>query len=62
MSFNITMQKVNKNERILNENLLRLNKVVIEELNNMQAQIDSVMILNENTQQIQRGLGKCQHT
>ena len=62
MSFNITMQKVNKNERILNENLLRLNKVVIEELNNMQAQIDSVMILNENTQQIQRGLGECQHT
>ena len=61
MSFNITMQKVNKNERILNENLLRLNKVVMEGLNNMQAQIDSVMIVNENIQQI-RGFGECQHT
>ena len=33
----------------------------MEELNNMQTQIDSVMILNENIQQI-RGLGECQHT
>ena len=62
LSFNLTMQKVNRNERILNEKLVRLNKVVVEELNNMKAQIDSVMILNENIQQVQRGLGECQHT
>ena len=34
----------------------------MEELNNMQAQIDFVMTLNEKIQQIQRGLGECQHT
>ena len=62
MSFNITMQKVNRNEKILNDNLLRLNKMVVEEMNNMQTQIDSVMVLNENIQQIQRGLEECQHT
>ena len=61
LSFNITMQKVNKNEKILNENLLRLNKIVVEELNNMKAHIDSVMILKENIQQV-RGLRECQHT
>ena len=62
MSFNITMQKVNRNEKILNDNLLRLNKMVVVEMNNMQTQIDSVMVLNENIQQIQRGLEECQHT
>jgi chromosome segregation ATPase len=62
LSFNITMQKVNKNERILNENLLRLSKMVVEEMNNIQTQIDSVMMLNENIQQVQRGLEECQHT
>ena len=58
LSFNLTMQEANRNESILNENLLRLNKVVVEVLNNMKAQIYSVMVLNENIQQVQRGLGE----
>jgi hypothetical protein len=36
--------------------------MVVDEFNHMQMQIDSVMMLNENIQQIQRGLEECQHT
>ena len=61
-SFNITMQKVNRNERMLNENLQRLNKMVVDEINRMHTQVDSVMMINENIQQIQRGITECQHT
>ena len=61
-SFNITMQKVHRNERILNENLQRLNKLVVDEINQMHTQVDSVMMINENIQQIQRGISECQHT
>jgi len=56
------MQKVDRNERILNKNLQRLNKMVVEEINQMHTQIDSVMMINENIQQIQRGIEECQHT
>jgi hypothetical protein len=56
------MQKVNRNERILNENLQRLDKMIVAEISNMKTQIDSVMMLNENIQQTQRGLEECQHT
>jgi hypothetical protein len=62
MSFNITMQRVNRNEKILTENLQRLNKMVVDEINQMQTQLDSVLMLNENIQQIQRGLNEYQHT
>jgi len=51
-SFNITMQKVDRNERILNENLQRLNKMVVDGINQMHTQINSVMMINENIQQI----------
>ena len=61
-SFNISMRKVDRNERILNENLQRLNKMVVDEINQMHTQIDSVMRINENFQQIQRGIEECQHT
>jgi len=61
MSFNITMQKVDRNERILNENLHSLNKMVVDEINQMHMQIDSVKMINENFQQIQRGIEECQH-
>ena len=61
-SFHITMQKVYRNERILNENLHCLNKMVVDETNQMHTQIDSVMMMNENIQQIQRGIEECQHT
>jgi hypothetical protein len=60
-SFNITMQKVNRNERILTENLQRLNKLVVNEINQMHTQIDSVMMIKENIQQIQRGISECEH-
>ena len=43
-SFNITMQKVDRNERILNEKLQRLSKIVIDAINQMHTQIDSVMM------------------
>jgi hypothetical protein len=56
------MQKVNQNEKLLTENLQRLNQMVVDELNKMQFQMDSVMIINENIRQIQRGLTECQHT
>jgi len=55
------MQKVNRNERILNENL-QLNKMVDDEINRMRTQLDSVFMLNKNIQQIQRELTECQHT
>ena len=61
-SFNFTMQKINKNERMLNENLQRLNKMVVDEINRMHTQVDSVMMINENIQQIRRGITECQHT
>jgi hypothetical protein len=61
-SFNITMQKVNRNEKLLEENLHRLNQIVVEEINRMQNQLDSVLVINENIQQIQRGLDERQHT
>jgi len=61
-SFNITMQNVNRNEKILNENLQSLNKMAVDEINQMQIRLDSVLMLNENIQQIQRGLDECQHT
>jgi hypothetical protein len=61
-SFNITMQKVNKNKRVLAENLQRQNKIVDNEINQMQNQLDSVLVLNENIQQVQRGLNECQYT
>ena len=55
-SFNITMRKVNRNERILTENLQLLNKMVVEEISQMHNQVDSVMMINEYIQQIQRGI------
>jgi len=56
------MQKVNRNERILTENLLRLNKLVVDENNQLHTQIHSVMMIKENIQQIQRGIGECKYT
>jgi hypothetical protein len=50
MSFNITMQRVNRNEKNLTENLQRLNKMVVDQINQMQTQLDSVLMLNENIQ------------
>jgi len=60
-SFNITMQRVN-NEKILNENLQRLSQLVVDEINKMHSQLDSVMIINESIRQTQRGMNECQHT
>ena len=50
MSFNITMQRVNRNEKNLTENLQCLNKMVVDQINQMQTQLDSVLMLNENIQ------------
>jgi hypothetical protein len=61
-SFNLTMQKVHKNEKILNENLQRLNQLVVDEINKIQSELDSVLITNENIRHIQRGMSECQHT
>jgi hypothetical protein len=36
--------------------------MVVDELNKMQYQLDSVMIINENIRQVQRGITECQHT
>jgi hypothetical protein len=55
-SFIITTQKVNRNERILTENLQRLNKMVVEEISQMHNQVDWVMMINEYIQQIERGI------
>jgi soluble cytochrome b562 len=56
------MQKVNRNEKLLAENLQSLNQIVVDEFNRMQNQLDSVLVINENIQQFQRGLDECQHT
>jgi hypothetical protein len=61
-SFNLTLQKVNKNEKVLTENLQRLNQLVVDEMDKMQSELDSVMIINENIRQIHRGINECQHT
>jgi hypothetical protein len=55
------MQKVNRYEKLLAENLQRLNQIVVE-INRMQNQLDSVLVINENIQQVQWGLDECQHT
>jgi hypothetical protein len=55
------MRKVSRNEKILNENL-HLNQLVVDEVNKMQTQLDSVLIINENIRQTQRGMNECQHT
>jgi hypothetical protein len=39
-SLNITMEKVNRNEKFLAEIMQRLNKIVIDEINRMQTQLD----------------------
>jgi hypothetical protein len=41
-SFNITMQKVDKNEKLLADELRGLNKKVVSELNKVQYQVNSV--------------------
>jgi hypothetical protein len=61
-SFNVTMQKVNRNEKILTENLQHLNQLVVTEINKMQSQLDSVLMINENIRQTQRGINECQHS
>jgi hypothetical protein len=55
------MQKVKRNEKILTANLQRLNQIVVDEINGMQNQLDSVLVVNENIQ-VQRGIDECQHT
>jgi hypothetical protein len=54
-SFNITMQEVNLYEELLTGNLQRLSKPVVDELNQMHTRVDSVIMVNENIPQIQRG-------
>jgi hypothetical protein len=56
------MQKVNRNEKLLAENLQRLNQIVVDEINRMQDQLDSALVINDNIQQVQRGLDEFQHT
>ena len=56
------MQKFDKNEKLLADKLRRLDKMVGSELNKVQYQVDSVIILNENICKVQRGLTECQHT
>jgi hypothetical protein len=36
--------------------------MIVDKLNKIQFQMDSVMIINENIRQIQRGITECQHT
>jgi hypothetical protein len=38
------------------------NQIVVDERNRMQNQLDSVLLINENIQQVQWGLDECQHT
>jgi hypothetical protein len=54
-SFNIAIKNVNRNEKILNKNLQSLNKMAVDEINQIQIRLDSVLMLNKNIQQIQRG-------
>jgi len=56
------MWKENRKEKILTENLKRLNQLVVDEINKMQSQLDSVLIINENIRQTHRGMNECQHT
>jgi hypothetical protein len=56
------MQKVEKNEKLLADKLRHFNKMVVNELNKVQYQVDSVIILNENIRKVQRGLAEYQHT
>jgi hypothetical protein len=46
----------------LAESLQRLNQIVVDGINRMQNKLDSVLVINENIQQVQRGLDECQHT
>jgi hypothetical protein len=55
-SFNITIQKVDKNEKLLPDELNPLNNMVVKELTQVEYQVNSVIILNENIHKDQRGL------
>jgi len=61
-SFNITLQKVDKNEKLLADELRRLSKMAVKELSQVQYLITVIIILNENIRKVQRGLAECQHT
>ena len=61
-TFNLTMRKVNRNAKILTENLQRLDQLVVDEFNTMQSQLESVLIINEKVRQIQKGMNECQDT
>jgi hypothetical protein len=47
---------------VLTGNLHQLNKIIVGEVHRMHTQIDSVMMVNENIQQIQRGIEECHYT
>jgi hypothetical protein len=52
---------VDRNEKLSANELKRLNKLVVTEMNKVQYEMDSV-ILNENIRRVQRCLIECQHT
>ena len=56
------MRKVNRNAKILTENLQRLDQLVVDEFNKMQSQLESVLIVNEKVRQMQRSKNECQET
>ena len=46
----------------MTENFQRLNKLVVEEINELQKQMKLGTIVSENIQQVQWGLDECQHS
>jgi hypothetical protein len=56
------MQKVDTNEKLLANELKRLNKLVVTEMNKVHYGANSVIILNENIRRVQIGLIEYQHT
>ena len=60
-SFNLTMQKVNKNEQVLVNAIQKLDNKLEMKIREDEHKMNIVLLLNENILQIQRGIDECQH-
>jgi hypothetical protein len=61
-SVNITLQRVNQNERILENGLNRILNYSIHKLHELKEEIGDVNLLNEQLRFVQRGTDECQHS
>ena len=60
-SVNLTMRRINQNEKVLKDSLIRLDKKVNNATLELQQEIEQVTTANMQIKAIERGLMECQH-